>query len=242
MLTGMILAAGFGTRLQPFTDELPKALVPFCGKPMIEHVIEKMRNFGIERIVVNVHHKREKLIDYLRRNDFGAEIIISDEKENHLLTGGGIKNAIRFFGESENVIIHNTDIISSVDYGELLDFHTSHQAGITLAVRKKDDARVLLFDAEKNLVGWKNKSENKIRFRRNTEIYDEYGFTGVYVIAKEVFDFFPDKEKFDIIDFLLDESKDFEILGFEDKSEFWFDLGSAEKIREAEKYFGCGNE
>jgi MurNAc alpha-1-phosphate uridylyltransferase len=239
MITGMILAAGFGTRLQPYTDKLPKALVPFCGKPMIAHVIDKMKDFGIERIVVNVHHKRELLIEYLTKNNFGVEIIISDEKEEHLLTGGGIKNAIKYFGKRDFILIHNTDIISSIDYNELINFHREKNAGITLAIRKKNDSRVLLFDDNKQLIGWENKVERITRFRQKTTSFEEFGFTGIYVISKHLFEYFPKEKKFDIIDFLLTPNNEFQILGYVDNSPYWFDLGSVEKINEAEKYFGC---
>ncbi len=242
MLTGMILAAGFGTRLQPHTNNLPKALVPFCGKPMIYRVIEKMKNAGIEKIVVNVHHKREKLIDYLSRNDFGVQITISDEKDEHLLTGGGIKNAVPLFGKAQDVLIHNTDIISSISYKDLLDFHIRNANDISLAIRKKNDSRVLLFDKEKNLAGWLNKNTGEKKIRKETETYVEFGFTGIYIISRKVFDFFPKEKKFDIIDFLLnpDLADKLSIKGYEDTSEYWFDLGSEKKIKEAEKFFRCG--
>ncbi len=239
MLVGMILAAGFGTRLQPLTENLPKALVEFCGKPMISHVIEKMKNFGIERIVVNVHHHREKLIDYLTKHNFGVDILISDEKDDHLLTGGGIKNAINLFGSAENIIVHNTDIISAIDYSTLLDFHRKKNSDFTLAIRKKNDDRVLLFDSQMNLIGWKNKISGEVKIRSNIEKSEEYGFTGVYVISKNAFDFFPSNKKFDIIDFLLRTENSISVKGFVDKGKYWFDLGSLQKISEAEKYFGC---
>ncbi len=235
----MILAAGFGTRLAPYTETLPKALVPFCGEPMIKGVIEKMKNFGIKKIVVNVHHHREKLIEYLTGNDFGAEIIISDEKDEHLLTGGGIKNAISLFGESENVLIHNADIVSSIDYGALLEYHRLRGAFVTLAVRKKNDERVLLFDENDNLAGWKNKTSGETKFRMPVKNTVEFGFTGVYAISRKAFEFFPQENKFDIIDFFLNPDFDFPVIGYRDASEYWFDLGSTEKIKEAEKYFGC---
>ncbi len=238
----MILAAGFGVRLKPHTDSLPKALVPFCGKPMINFVIEKMRSFGIKRIVVNTHHHRTKLIEYLTGNDFGVEIVISDEKENHLLTGGGIKNAAQLFGDTENVLIHNTDIISDLNYGKLLDFHISSKNHATLAIRKKDDERVLLFDNNFELAGWKNKIANEAITRKETETANEFGFTGIYILSKEIFNYFPNEDKFDIVKFFLSSPYELKIKGYVDNSEYWFDLGSVKKIKEAEKYFGCNEK
>ncbi len=240
MVAGMILAAGFGTRLLPLTENLPKALVPFCGKPMINHAIEKMRSFGVEKIVVNVHHHRKKMIDYLQKlNENGARIIISDEKEEHLLTGGGIKNARKFFGDATDIIVHNADVVSAIDYGKLTEFHKGKNSLVTLAIRKKNDERVLLFDDELNLTGWKNKTQNISRYRKKSLTHNEYGFTGVYVLSDKVFDFFPQEDKFEIMDFFLNPEFDFPIKGFLDESDYWFDLGSVEKIKKAERFFGC---
>ena len=238
----MILAAGFGVRLQPHTNSLPKALVPFCGKPMINFVIEKMRSYEIEKIVVNTHHYREKLIEYLTENDFGVEILISDEKENHLLTGGGIKNAVKLFGDAKNVLIHNTDIISDLDYGKLVNFHISSKSNATLAIRKKDDERVLVFDDNFELTGWKNKTTNETIERIEAKTANEFGFTGIYILSKEIFNYFPEEDKFDIVKFFLSAPSVLKIKGYVDDGKYWFDLGSEKKIKEAEEYFGCNEK
>ena len=237
MLTGMILAAGLGTRLQPITDNLPKPLVPFMGKPMIYYVVEKMKSFGIERIVVNTHHHREKIIEYFFNNDFGVEIIISDEKEEHLLTGGGIKNAAKYFGEYDNVLVHNADIFSSINYSGLVEYHTLKKADVTLAVRNKDDERVFCFDRNLRLAGWKNKSTGEKRVSLFKENSVEYGFTGIYLLSKKAISEFPEKRKFSIVDFFLEYTKVNNAIGFVDDSEYWFDLGSVEKLQNAEDYF-----
>ncbi len=233
----MILAAGLGTRLQPITEKLPKALVPFQGKPMIYHVIEKMKSFGIKRIVVNTHHHREKIIEYFFNNDFGIEIIISDEKEEHLLTGGGIKRAAEYFGDYEHVLVHNADIFSSLDYSDLIESHLLNKSEVTLSVRNKNDDRVFCFDSDMRLTGWKNKitGEKKISLFRDNSL--EYGFTGIYSLSKKAISELPQERKFSIVDFLLEYTKSEHVIGFVDKSEYWFDLGSVEKIKNAESYF-----
>ncbi len=236
-LTGMILAAGFGTRLQPLTNRLPKALIPFMGKPMIDYAIYKMKDFGIERIVVNVHHHREKMIEYLTDNDFGAEILISDEKDEHLLTGGGIKKAGKYFSGADYILVHNADIISSVNFNELVGFHVEKHADVTLSVRSKDDSRVFCFDDKMELTGWKNKATGEIRKSKENSSPKEFGFNGVYVISSKLLKEFPKENKFSIVDFLLDYTKTKSVLGFVDKTPYWFDLGSVEKIEKAESYF-----
>lgn len=236
-ITGMILAAGLGTRLQPITDKLPKALVPFMGKPMIYYVVEKMKYFGIKKIVINTHHHREKIIENFFNNDFGVEIIISDEKEEHLLTGGGIKNAAKYFGEYEQVLVHNADVFSSINYSDLVNYHLLNNSDVTLAVRGKNDERVFCFAEDMRLTGWKNKStgEERISLINNNSL--EYGFTGIYLLSKKSISDFPKDRKFSVVDFFLEYTKLHKVIGFADASDYWFDLGSVEKIEIAEKYF-----
>jgi len=236
MKTAMILAAGLGTRLQPITNTKPKALVEFQNVPMIVHTIKKMVGFGYKKIVVNVHHHREILIDFLKMNDFGVEIVISDEKDDHLQTGGGIKNA-KYLFESDNILVHNVDIISSLELDKFEEYHLKMNNEITLAIRKKNDNRVLLFNENLNLVGWKDKLQKVEIIVQNSSFLEEFGFTGIYMISQKLIEKFPQERKFDIIQFLLKYSEMNRVLGFIDNSEFWFDLGSEKQINEAENYF-----
>lgn len=115
----MIFAAGLGTRLKPLTDTMPKALVRVGGEPLIKRVILNLAAAGVERIVVNVHHFAEQIIDYLKDNDnFGLDIRISDETDGLLETGGGIKKAAPLFDPADPILIHNVDILSNVDLRE----------------------------------------------------------------------------------------------------------------------------
>ena len=117
-MKAMIFAAGLGTRLKPLTDHMPKALVPVAGKPMLEHVIQKLITFGCDEIVINVHHFADQIIDFVKeKNNFGITIHISDETDMLLDTGGGIKKAASFFHEP--FLIHNVDILSNVDLKSL---------------------------------------------------------------------------------------------------------------------------
>lgn len=147
----MIFAAGLGTRLKPLTDTMPKALVPVGGQPLLWHVIMKLKKSGYERIVVNVHHFADQIIDYLRLNDnFGLDIRISDEREQLLETGGGIKKALPLFDPSEPILIHNVDILSNLDLNQL------PTDAPVLVVSQRQTKRYLQFDDEQRLVGWKN--------------------------------------------------------------------------------------
>ena len=114
MKQAMVFAAGLGTRLKPLTDTMPKALVRVGGQPLLWHVIMKLKSAGYERIVVNVHHFAQQIVDYLSANDnFGLDIRISDETSGLLETGGGIRKALPLFDPSSPVLIHNVDILSN---------------------------------------------------------------------------------------------------------------------------------
>ena len=148
MMQAMIFAAGLGTRLKPLTDTMPKALVRVDGIPLIEHVAEKMKCAGVERIVVNVHHFAGQVISFLHDNgNFGMDIRISDESDMLLDTGGGIKKALPMFIPDEPVLIHNVDILSNVDLRWLYEKHDGADA--TLLVSRRATKRYLLFDDDK---------------------------------------------------------------------------------------------
>lgn len=164
-MQAMIFAAGLGTRLRPLTDKMPKALVEVDGKPLIEHVIEKLCKSGFTSIVVNVHHFSNQIIDYLNAHDFGVDIRISDETDKLLDTGGGLRKASYLFNPDEQVLIHNVDILSNADLrtfyeqGPLMtNYATGNnmKAAATLLVSWRKTKRYLLFDADMRLVGWTN--------------------------------------------------------------------------------------
>ncbi|MBR5193864.1 MAG: NTP transferase domain-containing protein, partial [Bacteroidaceae bacterium] len=155
-MKAMIFAAGLGTRLKPLTDHMPKALVPVAGKPMLEHVILKLIASGFDEIVINVHHFAEQIIEFLKeKNTFGIKIWISDETEELLDTGGGIKKASSLLNEP--FLVHNADILSNVDLKALYDFHIASENDATLLVSPRKTVRYLLFDQTTRLCGWINK-------------------------------------------------------------------------------------
>ncbi|MDD2416473.1 MAG: sugar phosphate nucleotidyltransferase, partial [Parabacteroides sp.] len=141
-MKAMIFAAGTGSRLKPFTDHTPKALIPVAGKPMLEHVILKLKEAGFDEIVVNVHHLGDQIIDFLTlNNNFGLEIHISDERDYLLETGGGIKHAARFLQGEEPFLVHNVDIVSNVNLKELYNHHLQTNPLATLLVSKRETSR-----------------------------------------------------------------------------------------------------
>ena len=160
----MIFAAGLGTRLKPLTDSMPKALVRVGGKPLIEHVIMKLKDAGVGRIVVNVHHFAGQIKSFLAANDnFGVDIRVSDESEMLLETGGGIKKAAPLFSPDEPVLIHNVDILSNVDLRKFYDSSTGNDA--TLLVSDRKTRRYLLFDDGMTLRGWTNVETGEVKMK-----------------------------------------------------------------------------
>src|SRR5215469_2740989 len=155
-MKAMVLAAGLGTRLRPLTDTRPKALVEIAGRTLLEITLTRLRSFGVSEVIVNVHHFADKVIDYLGgKQNFGMRIEISREDEL-LDTGGGLKKAGWFFledGRDEPFLLHNVDVLSNVDLGEMLQFHTDHHALATLAVQERRSLRYLLFDEHGELCG-----------------------------------------------------------------------------------------
>ena len=163
MRQAMIFAAGLGTRLRPLTDTMPKALVPVAGKPLLAHVIERLLAAGYERMVVNVHHKADQIEHYLRVNrNFGIDIAISDERDELLDTGGGLKKAANLFDPDEPILLHNVDILDNVDYEWFRRQHLGDEDAVLL-VSRRPTKRYLLFDNAMRLMGWTNTETGEIK-------------------------------------------------------------------------------
>ena len=235
----MIFAAGLGTRLKPLTDTMPKALVRVGGQPLLWHVVMKLKAVGYERIVVNVHHFAQQIVDYLKANDnFGLDIRISDETSGLLETGGGIKKALPLFDPSEPILIHNVDILSncSFDFGEIT---TSPDALLLVSSRKTK--RYLLFDDEMILDGWTNIETGEVKGVKSEEVKSEkyrlLAFSGIHVIWPRVFPLFDEMPlRFGIIDFYLKYCHQCAFLGWEKKDLQLLDVGKLDTLEQAESF------
>lgn len=239
MMQAMIFAAGLGTRLKPLTDTMPKALVGVGGKPLIEHVVEKLKASGAERIVVNVHHFASQVIDYLQENDnFGVDVRISDESERLLDTGGGIKKARSLFMPDAPILIHNVDILSNVDLDRLYYGHGDVDA--TLLVSERKTKRYLLFDNDMRLVGWTNTDTGEVKSPYpGLRVGDcrMLAFSGIHVFSPRLFplmDDFPDK--FGIIDFYLQVCSKAVVKGCVQPGLRLLDVGKLDSLAEAERF------
>ena len=207
-MKAMILAAGTGTRLQPLTDEMPKALVPVKGMPMLEHVIMKMKTAGFTSIIINIHHFGKQIIDFLAsKGNFGMDIKISDERDYLLDTGGGIKHANCFLDGDEPFLVHNVDIFSNVDLESMYRAHINSKALATLLVSQRRTSRQMLFDKEDRLCGWQNHETGEVKSyvpQFDPSVYSEYAFGGIHVISPEIFHLMEDwTGRFSVISFYL---------------------------------------
>ncbi len=227
-ISAMIFAAGLGTRLYPLTADKPKALVEYQGKPLIEYVLQKIIDAGIQHIVVNVHHFPDLIINYLKKHLHEAEIEISDERDYLRDTGGGLKFAAPLLANSEHILLHNVDILSDLDLRQLIDYHVHHEALATLAVRQRKTSRYFLFDDDMNLCGWQNNKTGEEIRSKAADTYAPYAFSGIHIVHRELIDLTPSAEKQSITPIYLELAKEHSIKGFLHNEGHWKDMGKIE--------------
>lgn len=241
-MKAMIFTAGLGTRLKPLTDHMPKALVPVAGRPMLEHVILKLKAAGFNELVINIHHFGEQILDFLRANqNFGLTIHISDERDCLLDTGGGIRKAEPFFRGNEPFLVHNVDILSDTDLKALYEYHRQSGNDATLLASRRKTIRYLLFDDEKRLCGWINKDTLQTKpegFAYNPEHHREYAFSGIHVISPSLFHYMDERwtGKFSIMDFYLQTCHEARIGGRLTDTLRLIDIGKPETLTQAEEF------
>jgi len=236
-MKAMILAAGLGTRLRPLTNTIPKALIRLNGITLLERAIKKISLAGFNEIMINVHHFPEQIKHFLEQKKyFGLNISISDESDELLDTGGGLKKAAWFFNDAKPFLLHNVDVLTDINLNELLNSHIKNNSIATLAVMKRESSRQFLFDDEMNLCGWQNLKTNEEKISKKLKNHFlKYAFCGIQILEPAIFDFFPQENKFSLIDFYLKTSEEKTIKGNISDSSFFFDLGTIKKLNEAEK-------
>ena len=234
--TAMILAAGLGTRLKALTQDKPKALVELNGKPLLQHCIENLIANGFNHIVINVHHFGEQIIDFVESHHFDADIQISDERDLLMDTGGGIVKATPLFKNSKAVLVHNVDIISNVNLGEMNQQFLESGDDAWLLTQDRETNRKLLFREDHQLIGWRNKADGNFKW-----VYDSFGqyqemaFSGLHFFRKNLFAGFECKPQ-SVIDLYLKLAKNDRILSRPIQPDYWFDLGKPEQLEAAKNY------
>jgi NDP-sugar pyrophosphorylase family protein len=248
-MKAMILAAGLGTRLRPLTDDRPKALVEVDGRTLLEMTLRRLRSFGVDEVIVNAHHFSAMMVDFLKaHNNFSMKVAVSLEEEL-LDTGGGLKKSAHFFSGSrqEPFILHNVDVLSAIDLGEMVRFHRESGALATLAVQQRASSRQLLFDEAGQLCGRRVGSVEEIidprsqnRDQRQPNL-TALAFSGIHVLSPQIFSKLEEEGAFSIISAYLRLAAQGErILAFRADESYWRDLGRPESIRQAEEEIAGG--
>jgi NDP-sugar pyrophosphorylase family protein len=234
----MILAAGLGTRLRPLTDDRPKALVEVAGHTLLEITLRRLREFGVREVIVNVHHFADMVVEYLKKNDnFGMRIEISRE-EVLLDTGGGLKQAAWFFLEDsspeEPFVLHNVDVLSTIDLDRMVKVHRQHQALATLAVQDRETSRYLLFDEQQQLCGRRAGRDQTPEIVRASQRTEALAFSGVHVISPRLLELMTEQGAFSIIaSYLRLAGEGEKVLAFRADKYYWRDLGKPGNVAQA---------
>lgn len=220
----------------PLTASKPKALVEIAGKPMLQIAIENLIKYGFNRIVVNVHHFAPMVVQYIKEHKFDAEVLISDESQLLMDTGGAIVKARNFLDVGEPFLVHNVDILSGINLAQMYHAHVQSKALATLAVSQRESSRVFLFDKEMSLCGWKNSATGDIVVSRgNINSLDEYAFSGIHVISSDIYSRVSNTQPFSIVKEYLNLCRTNRIVGISYPDSFVLDMGKPERIKQAEK-------
>ena len=238
----MILAAGLGTRLKPFTDKHPKALALVNGKSLLQRNIEYLQKIGITEVLINVHHFGDQIIDAIHANKgWGSRVTISDETDAVLETGGGLKKAAWYFENETSFVLINADILTNLDLDALIAQHTSSEALATLAVSIRNSSRYFLFDEAGKLCGWKNQNTGEYKpghlNDNNTEHLQAKAFSGIQVIDTKLLPLMHQTGKFSMVDVYLNLSATQNILAYDHTGATLLDVGKPESLELAATLF-----
>lgn len=237
-MKAMILAAGLGTRLKPFTDFHPKALAPVHGKPVLAWNIEYLYRYGVRDIIINVHHFAEQIIAFVETIQLpDLHISISDECDAVLETGGGLKKVAWFFNNNEPFILMNADILTDMPLNTFIEFHKEKNALVTLAISARESSRCFLWNKSMQLCGWRNKAKGEEIIVRNETDLTEYSFSGIHIISPRFFIYLIQEGKFSIVDTYLNVAKTENIVGFNHSGYKLLDIGKPESLALAENMF-----
>ena len=243
----MILAAGLGTRLKPFTDHHPKALALVNGKSLLQRNIEYLQQYGIREVIVNVHHFADQIIDAVKKNNgWGSEVIISDESDEVLETGGGLLRAQDYFKEEESWVLMNADILTDLPLDKMIAtdvFFAQKAEGdlmATLAVTNRNTSRNLIFNAAGTLCGWKNNTTGEEKWANplkdnNTAV--PKAFSGIHIVHQAFFEAIQLTGMFSMIDAYLQLAQHYAIHYFDHSDGILLDVGKPESLEKANSLF-----
>lgn len=235
-MQAMIFAAGLGTRLKPFTDHHPKALAMVNGKTLLQRNIEYLQSFGIKEVIVNVHHFADQIIQTIEQHHgWGSHIVISDETDAVLETGGGLQKAAWFL--KEDFVVMNADILTDLNLEAMIQQHLKHQPLATLAVSDRNSSRHFLFNAQQQLCGWENVQTGEQKIIRAEKALQPKSFSGIHVIHQQIFSLMQQQGKFSMVEVYLSLCKNQRIEYFDHSHSKFVDVGKPESIVIAERLF-----
>lgn len=237
-MKGMILAAGLGTRLKPFTDQHPKALAVVNNKTLLQRNIEYLQQHNIYEVIINVHHFAEQIINIIEvNNGWGSNIVISDETDAVLETGGGLKKAAGFLEHEQTFVLMNCDVLTDLDLTSMISYHKAEQPLATLAVTERTTSRYFLFDEKLTLCGWRNINTGDEKIARSSKVLQQKAFSGIHVLSNRIFDLMQQEGKFSMVDVYLSLAASEKILAFDHSASKFIDVGKPESIQQAEALF-----
>lgn len=228
-MKAMILAAGKGTRMLPLTQDKPKALIEVQGITLLENTIRYLKYFGVDEIIINIHHLAGQIVDFIKKNHaFGLRIEFSDESDELLDAGGGLLKASWFFNDGKPFILTSSDVITNLNLHEMLFFHTKISALATLAVKHRPSSRDFLFDRDHRLCGWYNNISGESRIVRQVQDQVKIAFSTIHMLNPVIFDHITEQGRFSIVDVYLRLAPSQIIMGFEHDHSLWFECGRIE--------------
>lgn len=234
----IIFSAGLGTRFKPWTDSHPKALALVNGKSLLQRNIEYLQKFNITDVVVNIHHFPQQIIQAIKDNDgWGSNIMISDETNEVLETGGGLLNARKLLAGNEPFISLNVDVLTDLNIGRLISFHNDHNPLISFGVTERKTSRNILLDSEGRMCGWKNNATGEEKIVIEKDHLKPFAYSCVVIYQPEIFSLIKQQGKFSIMDTYLDLAGSHLIMGYNHTGDKWVDVGKPESVAVAEKMF-----
>ncbi len=237
-MEAFLMAAGLGTRLHPLTLTRPKALVEVGGRSLLQINIEHLARAGVQRIVVNTHHFPDMMADYIASHPQPCEVTISEERDQLLDTGGGLKHAASLFSCTQPIVIYNVDVLSSISLQQMLREHQQREALVTLAVSKRNTSRYLLFDEENNLTGWRNTARQQELWVHDAVAHcNSLAFSGISIIEPQLLELLPKADApYPIIPEYLKLARNHRIQCHIHRPDQWIDVGKPETLPLAEAF------
>jgi MurNAc alpha-1-phosphate uridylyltransferase len=236
-MKAMIFAAGLGTRFKPWTDKHPKALARVNGKSLLQRNVEYLQQFGITEVIINVHHFASQAIDLVESNmGWGSKIVFSDETEEILETGGGLKKAAWYFNKDPFVLL-NVDVLTNLDLGKMIARHLTIHPLATLAVMDRESSRYFLFDGDNELCGWRDSRSGQEKIVKPRVPLFPKAFSGIHIIDPVIFSLIRQDGKFSMVDLYLDLAATQKIQGYDQNNSKWVDVGKPGSVALAEELF-----